>query len=216
MLDYSYSVIWLVIFILTVLLAGWYTYISGLCHKVQIQTGCPIFGTVLIAYKFYVGSNSRSGAQAVDDMNRIYGRVPNRQVIKICYDDPHKIAADKQRFLVGAVLSDENMNTNTDLETAFKKQDFQVLCISRISNAVLATFPCYTRLSVFLGKQLVYPKLKKFIKRGKLCAYPYIEFHQDHAIHFVVPLCEQRKFMVQEYEETILSDDYYEKFKKIK
>lgn len=55
-----------------------------------------------------------------------------------------------------------------------------------------------------------------FFKKGKLCAYPYIEFYQEHAIDFVVPLCEQQKFMVQEYEETILSDDYYENLKKIK
>lgn len=149
MLDYSFCVNLLVIFILTVLLAGWYTYKSGLCHTIQIQTGCPIFGTVLIAYKFYVGSNSASGAQAINEMNRIYGKVPNRQVIKICYDDPRKIASDKQRFLVGAVLSDENMNTNTDLETEFKKRDFQVLCISRISNAVTIFFNCFKKFCLF-------------------------------------------------------------------
>ena len=78
----------------------------------------------------------------------------------------------------------------------------------------MTTFPIYTKFSIFLAIWLVYSKLNKFIKTEKLCAYPYIEFCQQNVIDFVVPLCEQEKFFVQEYYDSIETDPYYKTIKR--
>ena len=137
--SYSYPLVLLAVLLILVI-AACYTYISGLYYQVQIETGCPIFGTVLIAYKFYIGSNGSTHSRVITEIDSVYGKLANKQVIKICYDDPRKVCAHKRRFLVGVVLSDENMNMDSTLEAEFKNRNFKVVCISRISNAVKQLF----------------------------------------------------------------------------
>lgn len=200
----------LVIFLITL-----YIYSSNIFYKIVLKTGTPIFGTIFIAYKFYKCAYSTNIYKAIKEVNSIT-KNPNKEIIGIYYDDPAKVEASKQRFIIGIVLNGSQMDIDEHSENEFKKKDYKMICMTKINNAVLAEYPCNTMLSILLGVWLVYPKLMKFIKKHKLCAHPYIEYYKDKMTHFVVPMCEQDKFYVQEYHDTIKRDPYYTTLKKLK
>lgn len=47
-----------------------------------------------------------------------------------------QIKSDKQRYMVGIVLNDKELNIDEQTEDEFKENGFNILCISKINNAV--------------------------------------------------------------------------------
>ncbi len=231
---FAYLSVFQITLSLVSLLTGLYLYASNIFYRVVVTTGTPIFGTIFIAYKFYKGPYSNA-YKAIAQINSIVA-TKKRDLIGIYYDDPKRTQASKQRYIIGAVLNDSGLDVDEDSERELKRNGYTITSISRINNAVLAQYPCYTTLSIFLGVFLVYPKLKKFIKvkkdefdlptdwyfakivrfffkKEKLCAYPFIEYYRNGMTHFVVPLCEQEKFLVEEYLTSVEQDSYYDEKK---
>ncbi len=151
-----------IIIFLVGLFIGLYFYASKIFYRIVIKTGTPIFGTIFIAYKFYKAPYSDIH-KAISEINSVI-RNKNKQTIVIYYDDPMKIENIHQRFIIGLILNDENLNIDEISQKSLKKYGYIMTTISKINNAVLTQYPCCTVLSSWLGKMLVYPKLKAFIK----------------------------------------------------
>ena len=75
-----------------------------------------------------------------------------------------KVPTDKLRWVVGVILAEGNTVPDKNLETKFKKEGYTDFAFPLIQNAVKATFPCPTQISVLLGIYMVYPKLGAYVK----------------------------------------------------
>ena len=51
------------------------------------------------------------------------------------------------------------------------------------------------------------------MKKNKLCAHPFIELYLNNKIDYIIPLSQQSKFYVDEYNEDESNDVYYQKKK---
>lgn len=213
---YYENILALVAFFCVLLIVVICLYISNIFAKISditIRTGRPCFGTIYITYKFHK-SDYTNVPRLVQDIKSISKQSKN-EIIVIYYDNPKRTKSGKQRFIVGTILNDQNMNTNRKLEEEFKQHGYNFICVSQINYAVLSQFPWTNKFSNLIAIKKVYPKIKEFIKKNKLCAYPYIELHSKQIIHIVIPLCEQAKFFVQEYHDSIRSDSNSKKYMNI-
>jgi hypothetical protein len=75
-----------------------------------------------------------------------------------------KVETGQQRYVIGYVLSEGELNFNKDLERKFIDNGFSTNWISSIDYAVVAEYPFVTMLSLVVAIWKVYPKLEKFIK----------------------------------------------------
>ena len=58
-----------------------------------------------------------------------------------------KICKGKQRYAIGIVLNDKDLNLDSNLENLLVKNGYKISWITKIDNAVLSEFPCVTALS---------------------------------------------------------------------
>ena len=124
--------------IISFLLIGIYLYASGIFYQVELKCGSPIFGTVFIAYKFYKGPYSNI-YKAIKEINSVTNYT-NKKIIGIYYDDPKKVEANKQRYIMGVILNDKKLKVDEYSEGEFEKNGYKVICITKINNAVSRIF----------------------------------------------------------------------------
>lgn len=210
---------WLILIILAILALAMYLYLhrTGAFYKIKIRTDKPSLDTICFAYKFYQGSYSEIYL-AFKNLNSILKQASvasHFKKIGIYYDDPVGVKSGKQRYAIGIILNNSELIVDSLMEDLMLKNDYNIVWITKINHAVLTEFPCKTFLSIFWSVRTVYPKLKEFIKRNKLCAYPFIESYSKDLTEYIVPLCEQEKFFVPEIfrDDFDASDVYYHKVK---
>jgi len=199
----------LVLLLVTIVLGlSLYLYVSGAFRTVAVRTGAPCFGTIYIAYKFYQSSYDQVKG-AINEIKSI-ATASDAKIIGIYYDNPMQVEPGKQRFLVGIVLNDDNLNIDTKMKRKFANKGFKTEWLPAISHSILVEFPWSTPFSVFLAIWKVYPAIENFIKENKLCAHPYIEFYDREMMQFIVPLSKQERFYVPDYTSLQATDQYYE------
>ena len=137
-----------------------YVRASGVFYRIKLRTDRPRFGALFIAYKFHQDSYARikhafKAACAVS---------PSARLVGVYYDDPKSVEAGKQRYLVGAVLNDEQGQVDRALQMCYAQAGYKTVWLPEIEHAVLADFPFATVLSVIVGIWRVYPRIEKFIK----------------------------------------------------
>lgn len=136
-----------------------------------------------IAYKYHTGKYSDCGPY----FDQLVSISPKQPCIGIYYDDPKeasnndllivyiynmstafKVEAEKCRYIVGVVLSDEVVIS--DLTHTLTNKDYNFVYLPQISNAVQTYFPFRSvfsflmGISGFLGAIKVYPALEKYCK----------------------------------------------------
>lgn len=160
---------WFILFVVVFSAAVlFYLYVSGLFQKVYIRCDIPRFGTVCFAYKFYKGSYSDVGVY-FKEIKKLSSNTKTN-MMGIYYDDPEKVEKGKQRFALGVILNDSELNIDSNVQKIFVDSSYKICWLTKIDNAVLAEFPCTTALSPLLAIFFVYPKLKEFIRKKKtLC-----------------------------------------------
>lgn len=85
--------------------------------------------------------------------------------IGIYYDDPDKIARNKLRHIVGAVLGNpDNGPIDKESQAILEKHGYKTITLPKISTAVLSRFPTFTGLSMLLAVNYVYPLAKEFVE----------------------------------------------------
>jgi hypothetical protein len=200
----------LTILTMMVMVISWLIYRVSLRFEIKVRTDKPSLDTICLAYKFYQGDYSQAYL-AFKELYSIIGSRKNVKVVGIFYDDPLEVQSGKQRYALGIVLNDAQLTVDEPLESLMLKNKFNIVWITRINYAVVAQYSCWRFFSLLLpsAPQRVYPELKKFIKRQKLCAYPYIEFYYGNTTEYIVPLCEQEKFFLPEYYAYDANDVYY-------
>uniref|UniRef100_A0A672LIC4 Testis expressed 264, ER-phagy receptor n=1 Tax=Sinocyclocheilus grahami TaxID=75366 RepID=A0A672LIC4_SINGR len=140
------------------LVAVCYILYSGLTTEIHIRTGLPPVRSITVAYKYKVGPYKDCGSLFRESCS-IGPKLP---CIGIFYDDPKKVPAQKCRYAVGSILSEDA--PNEEQQQLYEKHGFRVFSFPEVTHVVTASFPHRTPLSIFLGVQRVYPQLNCYIK----------------------------------------------------
>lgn len=167
---------------------------SGLFHNIQVSTGKPPIGDMLVAYKFSRGPYKDAG----QIFSEVVGLAPYKKTIGVYYDDPKQVPADKTRYIVGAILAEESESADEEILCKMKAEGYNVTRFPEISHAVKTTFPFKCTFSIFIAFIRVYPQLGSYLKERRLCAHPILEVYDDRNIHFIAPLAKQNDFYVEE------------------
>lgn len=167
---------------------------SGLLAEVLVRTGAPPVKKITVAYKFTKGSYKDSGALFTESCSI----APKLSSIGIYYDDPNQTEADRCRYAVGSILSEDEDAHDEELQSLYEKFGFRVITFPEISCAVTSTFPNRCPLSPICGAYRVFPQLNAYITERKLSARPFLEICKGDVIHYMCPLENQESFFVPE------------------
>lgn len=181
----------LIALFLTVL--AYLTY-SGLFFDIEIKASKPPFGTLTVAYKFARGPYKNCGQLFTE----VHNLVPELKCIGVYYDDPEEVDSNNLRYLVGAIINDEQTTFNQEFKEKLLRQGFQTASFPSVDHVVMTTFPFKGTLSVMIAIARVYPKLRQYLKERKLCAHPVMEIYNKEEIIFLAPLAKQDEFYVSE------------------
>ncbi|XP_002738358.1 testis-expressed protein 264-like [Saccoglossus kowalevskii] len=188
---------WLVIGILGLVVSIIFTVLfliaySGLFHNIEIKAGKPPFKNLRIAYKCRKGPYKNAG----DLFTESAKLAPGNRCLGVYYDDPHQVAAEELRYIVGAVLAEGTEEPDKKLEAKLLENGYKIATLPNIDYAVTTSFPFVTAISIYIAIFRVYPLLGDYVKRQKLCARPVLEMYCDDVIHFWAPLAKQDEFYV--------------------
>jgi hypothetical protein len=138
----------------------------GLFVEIEVSAGPPPyqFGGRLMAYKKQKGCYSDSSALFTE----VCSIVPGLDTIGIYLDDPNKHQKNKCRYIVGALLEQEEDQQQEDQKFEDQKQ----LLISKgfifgqlpaVDHVVYSLFPFKGIISVVIAIRRVYPRIRSFI-----------------------------------------------------
>ncbi|KAK3103326.1 hypothetical protein FSP39_018508, partial [Pinctada imbricata] len=179
-------------------------YVSGIFHRVEIGTGKPPIGRVVIAYKFTKGPYKEAGHMFTELMKY----TPNGyKTLGIYYDDPKLVEPDNLRYAVGTVLSENGSEIDDHVRKVMEDAGYTIFNLPEVSYVVKSSFPFRTTLSILIAVARVYPRLDQYIKEHKLCAHPFIEVYEGSTMYFMCPLAKQNEFYVEEAKEMRRDDD---------
>ncbi|GAB1608693.1 testis-expressed protein 264-like [Argonauta hians] len=167
---------------------------SGLFYNIQISTGRPPIGEIVVAYKFGRGPYKDAGHL----FSEVVRLAPYKKTIGIYYDDPKQVSTNKTRYIIGAILAENGALPNEQLKTTLKEKEYTIARFPEVSHAVKTMFPFKCTLSIFIALIRVYPLLGSYLKDRRLCAHPILEVYDDCNIHFIAPLAKQNEFYVPE------------------
>lgn len=185
------------IFILICILIGTILLFVSFCgwfEEVDVGAGKPPIGAVVIAYKFAKGPYKNSGPLFFEAAKL----APDNKAIGIYYDDPNNVNVNESRYVVASVLAEDDTEPDKEMVKRFEEYGFVIFKLPKVDNAVRATFPYKSFVSIFIAVQKVYPHLCSFIEEKKLCAHPFLEIYDGQNIQFMVPLSKQQDFYVPE------------------
>lgn len=172
-------------------------YASGIFHQVVVGTGKPPIGQAIIAYKFSNGSYSGSG-QLFTELAALLK--PEQKTVGIYYDDPKTVPSNECRYVVGAILAENDEVPDEDQKKKLLEEGYKIFMLPAVSYAVKTDFPFTSYLSIMIAVLRVYPRLSQYVKDRKLCAHPFLEIYDGSTIHFMAPLAKQDEFYVEEAE----------------
>ncbi|XP_072038777.1 testis-expressed protein 264-like [Amphiura filiformis] len=168
---------------------------SGLFNGIEIRTGKPPIRELHVAYKYAVGPYKNCGPLFTE----VTKAAPDLRCFGVYYDDPAKVAPEKLRYIVGAVLSEgDDKEASKELEEKLVQDEFKIAKFPEVDHMVMATFPHINSLSIMIAVQRVYPAFGDYVVQNGLCAHPVMELYDDGIIHFLAPLAKQNEFYVPE------------------
>lgn len=167
---------------------------TGIFQEIDVNTGKPPIGSVRVAYKFGTGPYGDCGYLFTD----VVSIVPDLRTIGVYYDDPKKVEPNNQRYIVGAILSEGTSETDKEKEARLLEKDFKLASFPAVDHAVIASFPYIWMLSTHIATFRVWPRLGEYIQERSLCAHPAIEICSGDEIQYMLPLCKQEDFYVEE------------------
>lgn len=182
--------LFILIAIVCLLFLALYLIRSGIFYNVNIRTGHPPFGKVLIgclfslvqvlisyhqynplhlninfqiAYKFYIGSYFNVGS-ALKELDSF--KLKNKlKRLAIYYDDPNKMKKGKHRYIVGVVLNqNESESVDYEAQSTLEQNGFKIVSFPEIKNGIITEFPIRTNLSPLVSICKVYPKFGKYFQ----------------------------------------------------
>jgi len=149
------------------------------------------FGGRLVAYKKQKGSYSDSHALFKEVCSIVPGLVP----IGIYLDDPTKHQKNECRYIVGALLDQQQEDQQLkDQKQLLISKGFICGQLPAVDQVVYALFPLKGIISVVIAVRRVYPRIISYIAEHNLCAHPGIEVYSGKNIYFMFPLAKQDQF----------------------
>ncbi|XP_071485902.1 testis-expressed protein 264-like [Diadema antillarum] len=170
---------------------------SGLFVHIKVMMYRKPVGRLRVAYLYATGPYK--------DCGPLFGRVsrhaPHHRTLGIYYDDTETTAASKLRYLVAAVLSEDDALESDDglVEERLVKDGFRITEFPAIQRAVGTEFPFPWFISIFIAIFRVYPKLHRVIKKEGLHVGPCLELYESAKIRFILPLTDHDAFFVPEF-----------------
>ncbi|XP_045164950.2 testis-expressed protein 264-like [Mercenaria mercenaria] len=197
----------LILFVILCLSIAALLYVSGVLKPIDVGAGTPPIGQAVVAYKFAQGPYKYAG-NLFTEVCRV---APDHKCLGIYYDNPNEVPSDKCRYIVGAVLSEGGVKVEPEVVERMTSEDFKIIELPALTNCVKTSFPYVNTLSIMIAVMRVYPKMNKYIKEHKLCAYPMLEIYEPTVIHFMAPLSQQEQFFAKEALECIPEEYQAEK-----
>ncbi|KAL5014407.1 hypothetical protein ScPMuIL_008677 [Solemya velum] len=186
-------VVGVVVAIIVVLLLAFLAY-SGLFTSVNIGTGRPPIGEVIVAYKFSTGPYERS-----EKLFREFMKIDDkRTTLGIYYDNPDEVSAERLRYVVGQIVAENEDPVDRAVRRTYEESGCRFITLPPTRAAINAWFPHRNKLSIFFGMRSFYSKLMRYVEEKKLPLEVCLEIYDGETIQYMVPLDEQDAFFVPE------------------
>eukprot|EP00062_Callorhinchus_milii_P006341 gi/632946729/ref/XP_007888702.1/ PREDICTED: testis-expressed sequence 264 protein [Callorhinchus milii] len=167
---------------------------SGLLTRVRVSAGASPVRALTLAYKYSRGPYRQVGSLFTQSTS--IG--PELSCVGVYYDDPNQVPPEKQRCIIGSILSEGDEKPSEELVKLYEQFGFKIFSFPEVTHVVMTTFPFTTFLSLYLAMYKVYPVMNDYIKNRKLCAHPWLEIYRGDVIYYVCPLARQGDFYVPE------------------
>lgn len=133
----------------------------GLFEDIEVKVGKPPyqFGGRTIAYKKQRGKYSEAGAL----FTNLHSLVPKLNLIGIYFDDPDQGDQINNKYIVGALLSQDEKLREEEIDL-LTKNDFQFGQLPVVDHVVNSVFPFKGVISIVIAIRRVYPVIKSYIR----------------------------------------------------
>ncbi|KAH9278825.1 Testis-expressed sequence protein [Echinococcus granulosus] len=171
-----------------------FCYISGIFQSASLSISSDIpylKDGATFYYKTNVGSYSTLGGLFTET----YSIAPRLIQCGVYYDDSGKVVAKACRSAVGVILKEKPADGSID----FEKHGFSEFHTPPIKEALYASFPHTSFLSIFIGIWKVLPLLRRQFKELKCSRFTYVEVYDDTKIHYIGILKDNEDFIVPEF-----------------
>ncbi|CAH8457418.1 unnamed protein product [Dicrocoelium dendriticum] len=197
MLPYLYAVALLFFLLLTTV--GFFIIASGLLYKIAIRLQAPphLLHGALFAYKHHYGK--------LDDAGYLFTEAhylaPECVQCGIKYGDEIHDESLCKRSVVGAFLTED-----LECRRAFEQAGYQFAQLPPVREALVASFPHISFLSILIGSKRSYQHLNTHISELHLKVNTYLEIYDDRWIHYVALITDEEQFVFPPDEDRIPPD----------